>query len=171
MIGRRQHRCPAPPRPANNQRLSGQRLVLVAACLPAASREQSKSRPADAVRWAENEPVVDGGNLPRPFRHLRLAEHRSPDPSSSQVPVHSVLVQKSVTTVTNPAGRLSPWMLGNATKFRKPRPVKSWQPACLFTAAVPVAPRRPPNAVERPGVSTRPQKQRAARRGLSILGR
>ena len=40
---------------------------------------QSKSRPADAVRWAENEPVVDGGNLPRPFRHLRVAEHRTPN--------------------------------------------------------------------------------------------
>ena len=58
------------------------------------------------MRWAENEPVLDGGNLPRPFRHLRVAEHRTPDLSSSQVPVHSVLVQKSVTTITNFAGRL-----------------------------------------------------------------
>src|ERR1700730_996374 len=31
---------------------------------------------------------------------------------SSQAPVHSVLVQKSVTTITNLAGRLSVWMLG-----------------------------------------------------------
>jgi hypothetical protein len=36
-----------------------------------------------------------------------MAEHRTPDRLfSSQVPVHSVLVQKSVTTITNFAGRL-----------------------------------------------------------------
>ena len=51
-------------------------------------------------------PSLDVGNPPRPFRHLRMAEHRSPDPSSSRAPVHSVLVQKSVTTITNFAGRL-----------------------------------------------------------------
>jgi hypothetical protein len=36
-----------------------------------------------------------------------MAEHGTPDPSSSRVPVHSALVQKSVTTSTNLAGRLS----------------------------------------------------------------
>jgi len=36
-----------------------------------------------------------------------MTEHRTPDRISSQVPVHSVLVQKSVTTITNVAGRLS----------------------------------------------------------------
>jgi len=36
-----------------------------------------------------------------------MAEHRTPDPSSSRVPVHSALVQKSVTVITNLAGRLS----------------------------------------------------------------
>jgi hypothetical protein len=41
-----------------------------------------------------------------------MAERRTPDPSSSRVPVHSALVQKSVTAITNPAGRLSLWMLG-----------------------------------------------------------
>src|SRR5580700_11435748 len=55
---------------------------------------------------------VDVGNPPRPFRHLRMTERRTPDPSSSRVPVHSALVQKSVTAITNPAGRLSLWMLG-----------------------------------------------------------
>src|ERR1700685_4152090 len=33
---------------------------------------------------------------------------------SSQAPVHSVLVQKSVTTITKLAGRLSSWMLGES---------------------------------------------------------
>src|SRR6185369_4877437 len=42
-------------------------------------------------------PSVDVGRPPRPFRHLRLAERRTPDPSSSRAPVHSALVQKSVT--------------------------------------------------------------------------
>ncbi len=39
-----------------------------------------KIKPARNAVWqAENEPVVDGGNPPRPFRHLRMAEHRTPD--------------------------------------------------------------------------------------------
>jgi hypothetical protein len=42
-------------------------------------------------------PSVDVGCPPRPFRHLRMAERRTPDPSSSRAPVHSALVQKSVT--------------------------------------------------------------------------
>src|SRR5215472_14299427 len=42
-------------------------------------------------------PSVDVGRPPRPFRHLRMAQHRSPDPSSSRAPVHSALVQISVT--------------------------------------------------------------------------
>ncbi|SPE37200.1 hypothetical protein SBA7_1270003 [Candidatus Sulfotelmatobacter sp. SbA7] len=36
-----------------------------------------------------------------------MAEHGTPDLNASQAPVHSVLVQKSVTTITNLAGRLS----------------------------------------------------------------
>jgi hypothetical protein len=35
-----------------------------------------------------------------------MAERSTPDPSSSRAPVHSALVQKSVTTSTNLAGRL-----------------------------------------------------------------
>ena len=42
-------------------------------------------------------PSVDVGCPPRPFRHLRMAERCTPDPSSSRAPVHSALVQKSVT--------------------------------------------------------------------------
>src|SRR5712671_4290432 len=51
-------------------------------------------------------PLVSVGNPPRPFRLFRMAERSTPDPSSSRVPVHSALVQKSVTTSTNVAGRL-----------------------------------------------------------------
>ena len=74
--------------------------------------------------------VVRRWEPPRPFRHLRMTEHRSPDPSSSQPPIHSVLVQKSVTTITNPAGRLSDWMLGKSAQIGKWALVKRWQFAC-----------------------------------------
>jgi hypothetical protein len=45
-------------------------------------RERSiqKEKPTHWAVWqAENEPVVDGGNPPRPFRHFRMAERCSPD--------------------------------------------------------------------------------------------
>src|SRR3984885_2354349 len=42
-------------------------------------------------------PSVDVGCPPRPFRHLRMAQRRTPDLSSSRAPVHSALVQISVT--------------------------------------------------------------------------
>ena len=73
---------------------------------------------------------VDVGNPPRPFRHLRMTERRTPDPSSSRVPVHSALVQKSVTAITNPAGRLSLWMLGKSRALGKWKTANSWQTIC-----------------------------------------
>ncbi len=81
-------------------------------------------------------PSLDVGSPPRPFRHLRMTEHRSPDLSSSQAPVHSVLVQKSVTTITNPAGRLSDWMLGKSRQIGKWTSVKRWQVVCNQSNAV-----------------------------------
>src|SRR5580692_7200406 len=79
-------------------------------CPPYTGKQQSRPTvPCDGPRM---NPSVDVGNPPRPFRHLRMTERRTPDPSSSRVPVHSALVQKSVTVITNPAGRLSPVMLG-----------------------------------------------------------
>src|SRR5208283_1717819 len=83
-----------------------------------------------AVWRAENEPVSDGGNPPRPIRLFRMAEHSTPDLFASRVPVHSSLVQKSVATITNLAGRLPPWMLGNREQFRKRKMQNSWQEAC-----------------------------------------
>ena len=83
--------------------------------------------PCDGPRM---NPSVDVGNPPRPFRHLRMTERRTPDPSSSQVPVHSALVQKSVTVITNLAGRLSTWMLGKSRRMRKGKLQKRWQSAC-----------------------------------------
>ena len=83
--------------------------------------------PCDGPRM---NPSVDVGNPPRPFRHLRMAEHRSPDPSSSRVPVHSALVQKSVTAITNLAGRLSIRMLGKSRRLGKWKLAKRWQTAC-----------------------------------------
>ena len=77
---------------------------------------QDQEAPTRAAVWqAENEPVLDGGNPPRPIRHFRLAERCTPDRNSSQVPVHSALVQKSVATNTNLAGRLSVF---DAREFR-----------------------------------------------------
>ncbi len=52
-------------------------------------------------------PSLDDGSPPRPLRRFRVAEHGTQDLESSRAPVHSVLVQKSVTTSTNVAGRLS----------------------------------------------------------------
>src|SRR5271169_2585918 len=75
-------------------------------------------------------PSVDVGCPPRPFRHLRMAQRRTPDLSSSRAPVHSALVQKSVTAITNPAGRLSIWMLGKSHALGKWKTANSWQVIC-----------------------------------------
>src|ERR1017187_8384656 len=93
------------------------------------------SRPTVPCDGPRMNPSVDVGNPPRPFRHLRMAERRSPDPSSSRVPVHSALVQKSVTVITNPAGRLSIWMLGKSRALGKGKSAKSWQAACYQSNA------------------------------------
>jgi len=94
---------------------------------PENKKASRPTRPCDGPRM---NPSVDVGNPPRPFRHLRMAERCSPDPSSSRVPVHSALVQKSVTAITNPAGRLSLWMLGKSRALGKWKTAKSWQVAC-----------------------------------------
>jgi hypothetical protein len=75
-------------------------------------RQKNSSRPTVPCDGPRMNRQVDVGNPPRPFRHLRMAERCTPDPSSSRAPVHSALVQKSVTVITNPAGRLSFVMLG-----------------------------------------------------------
>ena len=79
------------------------------------ARYKKASRPTRPCGRPRMNPSLDDGNPPRPFRHLRVAEHCTPDQISSQAPVHSVLVQKSVTTITNRAGRLSVWMLGETS--------------------------------------------------------
>jgi hypothetical protein len=58
---------------------------------------KKQADPLSRVTGPRMNPSVDVGRPPRPFRHLRMAEHRSPDPSSSRAPVHSALVQISVT--------------------------------------------------------------------------
>jgi hypothetical protein len=40
------------------------------------------------------------------------------------------LVQKSVTAITNPAGRLSIWMLGKTCALGKWKTANSWQVVC-----------------------------------------
>jgi hypothetical protein len=59
-----------------------------------------------------------------------MAEHSTQDLFASRVPVHSALVQKSVTTNTNLAGRLSHRMLGNCERFRKRKMENTWQKVC-----------------------------------------
>jgi len=59
-----------------------------------------------------------------------MAQRRTPDLSSSRAPVHSALVQKSVTVITNLAGRLSIWMLGKTRAIGKWKTTNSWQMAC-----------------------------------------
>src|SRR5581483_3324611 len=53
--------------------------------------------PLSRVTGPRMNPSVDVRRPPRPFRHLRMAQRCSPDPSSSRAPVHSALVQISVT--------------------------------------------------------------------------
>jgi hypothetical protein len=72
--------------------------------IPAVLTPELKKPTHWAVWWAENEPVSDGGNPPRPIRPFRMTEHGTPDLFASRVPVHSALVQKSVTTITNLVG-------------------------------------------------------------------
>jgi len=97
-------------------------------CIPAHNKKSSRPTvPCDGPRMNRQ---VDVGNPPRPFRHLRMTERRTPDPSSSRAPVHSALVQKSVTVITNPAGQLSLWMLGELPSHSKRRIANSWQNSC-----------------------------------------
>src|SRR6202048_3943707 len=91
---------------------------------------KKSSRPTMPCDGPRMNPSVDVGNPPRPFRHLRMTERRTPDPSSSRVPVHSALVQKSVTVITNLVGRLSDWMVGKSRPMRKRKLQKRWQGAC-----------------------------------------
>src|SRR5712692_1888823 len=93
-------------------------------------RRKKSSRPTMPCDGPRMNPSVDAGNPPRPFRHLRMTERRTPDPSSSRVPVHSALVQKSVTVITNLVGRLSLWMLGKSRQLRKGKPRNSWHEVC-----------------------------------------
>ncbi len=60
-------------------------------------RKKKQADPLSRVTGPRMNPSVDVGRPPRPFRHLRMAQRRSPDPSSSRAPVHSALVQISVT--------------------------------------------------------------------------
>ena len=61
------------------------------------SEDKEQADPLSRVTGPRMNPSVDVGRPPRPFRHLRMAERCTPDPSSSRAPVHSALVQISVT--------------------------------------------------------------------------
>jgi hypothetical protein len=80
---------------------------------------KNQADPLSRVTGPRMNPSVDVGRPPRPFRHLRMAERRSPDPSSSRAPVHSALVQISVTRHHQHSRPAFLWMLGEI-----PRP---WQ--------------------------------------------
>jgi hypothetical protein len=88
------------------------------------------SRPTVPCDGPRMNPSVDVGCPPRSFRHLRMAQRCAPDLSSSRAPVHSALVQKSVTVITNPAGRLSIRMLGKSRALGKWKSAKRWQVVC-----------------------------------------
>ena len=60
-------------------------------------KRKKQADPLSRVTGPRMNPSVDVGRPPRPFRHLRMAQRRSPDLSSSRAPVHSALVQISVT--------------------------------------------------------------------------
>src|SRR5215472_535416 len=93
-------------------------------------REQNQADPLSRVTGPRMNPSVDVGRSPRPFRHLRMAERRSPDPSSSRAPVHSALVQKSVTRHHQHSRPAFIWMLGKFRVLGKPGTVKRWKMVC-----------------------------------------
>jgi hypothetical protein len=81
-------------------RSTGQQIAArpqIALVLLIVRRLEKKADPLSRVTGPRMNPSVDVGCPPRPFRHLRMAQRRSPDPSSSRAPVHSALVQISVT--------------------------------------------------------------------------
>src|SRR5258707_15694745 len=79
-------------------------------------------------------PLVSVGNPPRPFRLFRMAERSTPDPSSSRVPVHSALVQKSVTTSTNLAGQLFVFDARKEFADAQEENPNNWQEVCNGSA-------------------------------------
>ena len=91
---------------------------------------KKSSRPTVPCDGPRMNPSVDVGCPPRPFRHLRMTQRCTPDPSSSRAPVHSALVQISVTAITNAVGRLSKWMLGKSGGIGKRKAANSWQMSC-----------------------------------------
>src|ERR1700686_1734588 len=64
-------------------------------CPPHTNKNQAG--PLCRVTGPRMNPSVDVGCPPRPFRHLRMAQRRTPDLCWSRAPVDSALVQKSVT--------------------------------------------------------------------------
>jgi len=60
-----------------------------------------------------------------------MAEHGTPDLISSRAPFIQALVQKSVTAITNLAGRLTFAMLGKVQQLRKGGQRKRWYQGCI----------------------------------------
>ena len=61
--------------------MRGQRDLIRGVYQETQAREVTdRDKPTHGAVWrAENEPVVDGGNPPRPIRHFRMAERCTPD--------------------------------------------------------------------------------------------
>jgi len=91
---------------------------------------KGRSRPTEPCGGPRMNPSFDGGHPPRPIRHFRLAERRTQDRKASRAPFHRPLVQKTVTTITNLAGRLSKKMLGKSRVVGKWGGADSWHSAC-----------------------------------------
>ena len=82
-------------------------------------RAEPKEKPThSAVWWAENEPSLRRvGTRRDPLGVSELAEHGTRDLNRVRPPFIQVLVQKSVTTITNLAGRLTASMLRESRGF------------------------------------------------------
>jgi len=112
-------------------------------------------------------PSVDVGRPPRPFRHLRMAERRSPDPSSSRAPVHSALVQISVTRHHQHSRPAFFWMLGKFRVLGKPRTVIKMENGLLLGTNV--CTKRLDKSSRR--IFSQPQKCLIRQRGGAFPGR
>ena len=90
---------------------------------------RKSSRPTVPCDGPRMNRQVDVGNPPRPFRHLRMAERRTPDLSSSESPFIQHWFKNRLPHY-QPAGRLSLWMLGELQWISNRGTANSWQRTC-----------------------------------------
>src|SRR5215470_9360843 len=87
---------------------------------------KDQEAPTRAAVWqAENEPVLDGGNPPRPIRHFRMAERCTPDRIFESSPRSFGVGSKIGYHHHQPGRPATDWMLGEIQQdWQEARPKK-----------------------------------------------